>query len=70
LFGNKALTISAIIDNLPKMKKLKQLTITDLDNEEKQKLIRAEERSKELFNAVEEKGLIVPGKSEAGCGAR
>jgi len=33
-------------------------------NEEKQKLVLAEEKAKELFNAVEERGLIVPGKSE------
>ncbi len=31
---------------------------------EKQKLVLAEQKSKELFNAVEERGLIVPGKSE------
>jgi len=33
-------------------------------NETKQKLILAEERAKELFKAVEDLGLIVPGKSE------
>ncbi len=33
-------------------------------NEEKQKLIRAEQLAKELFDTVEEQGLIVPGKSE------
>jgi Xaa-Pro aminopeptidase len=33
-------------------------------NEEKQKLVLAEQKSKELFNAVEKWGLIVPGKSE------
>lgn len=33
-------------------------------NEAKQRLILAEQKAKELFNAVEEQGLIVPGKSE------
>src|SRR5258708_38782489 len=33
-------------------------------NGAKQKLIRAEQQSKELFKAVEDRGLIVPGKSE------
>lgn len=33
-------------------------------NEAKQKLQLAEQKTKELFNAVEERGLIVPGKSE------
>jgi Xaa-Pro aminopeptidase len=33
-------------------------------NDAKQKLLRAEQKTKELFNAVEERGLIVPGKSE------
>lgn len=33
-------------------------------NEAKQKLIFAEQKAKELFYAVEERGLIVPGKSE------
>jgi methionine aminopeptidase len=33
-------------------------------NEAKQKLALAEQESKELFNAVEERGLIVPGKTE------
>jgi len=33
-------------------------------NEAKQKLALAEQKSKELFNAVEERGLIVAGKSE------
>ena len=33
-------------------------------NEVKQKLILAEQKAKELFTAVEEHGLIVPGKSE------
>jgi Xaa-Pro aminopeptidase len=33
-------------------------------NEAKQKLILAEQTAKELFTAVEEEGLIVPGKSE------
>ena len=33
-------------------------------NEEKQKLVLAEEKAKELFNAVVERGLIIPGKSE------
>ena len=36
----------------------------NLINEAKQKLILAEEKAKELFNAVEEGGFIVPGKSE------
>ena len=31
-------------------------------NEAKQKLILAEQKAKELFNTVEERGLIVPGK--------
>jgi Xaa-Pro aminopeptidase len=34
-------------------------------NDTKQKLILAEQKAKELFNTVEERGLIVPGKSEA-----
>ncbi len=34
-------------------------------NEAKQKLALAEQKTKELFNAVEERGLIVPGKSES-----
>jgi len=33
-------------------------------NDAKQKLLLAEQKTKELFNAVEERGLIVPGKSE------
>lgn len=33
-------------------------------NEAKQKLILAEKKTKELFNAVEEGGLMAPGKSE------
>lgn len=33
-------------------------------NEAKQKLMLAEQKTKELFNTVEERGLIVPGKSE------
>jgi Xaa-Pro aminopeptidase len=33
-------------------------------NEAKQKLILAEQKAKELFKAVEDRGLIVPGKSE------
>ncbi|HTD94350.1 MAG TPA: M24 family metallopeptidase [Chitinophagaceae bacterium] len=33
-------------------------------NEEKRKLVFAEQKTKELFNVVEERGLIVPGKSE------
>lgn len=33
-------------------------------NEAKQKLFLAEQKAKELFQAVEERGLIVPGKSE------
>src|SRR5882757_318890 len=33
-------------------------------SEEKQKLILAEQKAKQLFNAVEERGLIIPGKSE------
>ena len=33
-------------------------------NEEKRKLVLAEQKTKELFNIVEERGLIVPGKSE------
>src|ERR1700733_12582868 len=33
-------------------------------NEAKEKLILAQEKTKELFDAVEKKGLIVPGKSE------
>jgi Xaa-Pro dipeptidase len=33
-------------------------------NEAKQKLMLAEQKTKELFSAVEERGLIVPGKSE------
>jgi Xaa-Pro aminopeptidase len=33
-------------------------------NEAKQQLIRAEQKTKELFNAVEEGGLIIPGKTE------
>ena len=33
-------------------------------NEAKQKLVLAEQKSKELFNAVEEHGLIIPGKTE------
>jgi Xaa-Pro aminopeptidase len=33
-------------------------------NDAKQKLALAEQRSKDLFNTVEKKGLIVPGKSE------
>lgn len=33
-------------------------------NEAKQKLVLAEQKTKELFNAVEERGLIVPGKTE------
>ena len=33
-------------------------------NEAKQKLILAEQKTKKLFKAVEERGLIVPGKSE------
>jgi len=33
-------------------------------NETKQKLILAEQKAKELFSAVEDRGLIVPGKSE------
>jgi Xaa-Pro aminopeptidase len=33
-------------------------------NETKQKLILAEQQTKELFNTVEERGLIIPGKSE------
>jgi Xaa-Pro aminopeptidase len=34
-------------------------------NEAKQKLMLAEQRAKELFNAVEERGLIIPGKFES-----
>jgi Xaa-Pro aminopeptidase len=34
-------------------------------NEAKQRLILAEQKAKELFNAIEGRGLIVPGKSEA-----
>ena len=33
-------------------------------NEAKQKLILAEQKTKELFSAVQERGLIIPGKSE------
>src|SRR6476619_6645950 len=33
-------------------------------NEAKQKLILAEQRAKELFRTVEQRGLIIPGKSE------
>jgi Xaa-Pro aminopeptidase len=33
-------------------------------NEAKQKLLRAEQQSKALFDAVEQQGLIVPGKTE------
>jgi Xaa-Pro aminopeptidase len=33
-------------------------------NEEKQKMVLAEQKAKALFNTVEERGLIVPGKSE------
>lgn len=33
-------------------------------NNQKQKLILAEQKAKELFNAIEDRGLIVPGKSE------
>ncbi|MES2373583.1 MAG: M24 family metallopeptidase [Bacteroidota bacterium] len=33
-------------------------------NETKQKLILAEQKAKELFNTVEQRGLIIPGKSE------
>lgn len=33
-------------------------------NEAKQKLVLAEQKAKALFNAVEESGLLVPGKSE------
>jgi Xaa-Pro aminopeptidase len=38
----------------------------DIDhmNEAKQQLILAEQRAKDLFSAVEDRGLIVPGKSE------
>src|SRR5258708_38357490 len=36
----------------------------DLINEAKQKLILAEKKTKELVNAVEKGGFIVPGKSE------
>src|SRR4051812_13601779 len=39
------------------------LTI-NLMNEAKQKLMLAEQKTKELFNAVERGGIIVPGKSE------
>jgi Xaa-Pro aminopeptidase len=37
---------------------------SNLMTEAKQKLACAEQKTKELFNAVEERGLIVPGKSE------
>lgn len=37
---------------------------TNLVNDAKQKLLRAEQKTKELFNAVAERGLIVPGKTE------
>src|SRR5258708_3901976 len=33
-------------------------------NEAKQKLALAQQKAKELFNTVEERGLIIPGKSE------
>jgi Xaa-Pro aminopeptidase len=36
----------------------------NLVDEAKQKLVRAEQKTKELFNTVEERGLMVPGKSE------
>jgi Xaa-Pro aminopeptidase len=36
----------------------------ELMNEAKQKLIVAEQKAKDLFSAVEDRGLIVPGKSE------
>jgi Xaa-Pro aminopeptidase len=36
----------------------------NLMNNAKQKLVLAEQKTKELFNAVEERGLMVPGKSE------
>src|ERR1019366_1133803 len=50
---------------MPELKIISDTSYYMKMNEEKQKLILAERKAKELFAVVEKRGLIAPGKSES-----